>query len=239
METVGGHKKGFKLLRSNSEAIAHKTRMGFNLIEAAIVLAVVGLVVGAIWSASANFYENYKVNKTVEGILFIVNNTRKLISYREAEAIGHLPVATTQGITEFLANAGAFPKDWVHTSGVYVQTNFGNSLKFGNRISPVPALQGIPVIEGALFDLTKSECAKIAVKLAATAGNVGWLTNGADGQQRYNMSKSLSGLVGMVIRDTGWTELAYVFPLSIEDATIRANPEQVEHLRRRICVRNQ
>lgn len=200
-------------------------RRGFSLVESAIVLGVVGLVIGGIWVAAETMYENYKVNKTVEGILFVINNTRTLISYRESEEIGHLPIATTQGITEFLSNAGAFPKDWVYTSGVNAQTSFGNPIRFGNRISPVPALQGIPIIEGGLFDLTKSECAKIAVKLAATAGNVGWLTNGADGQQRYNMSKSLSGLVGIVIRDIGWTGLAYVFPLSIEDATIKCRQD--------------
>ena len=39
------NKRGFNLTRSHSEAIAHKTRMGFNLIEAAFVLAVVGAVI--------------------------------------------------------------------------------------------------------------------------------------------------------------------------------------------------
>lgn len=62
---------------------------GFSLIEAAIVLAVVGLVLGGIWVAAAAMYENYKVNKTVEGIFSTARNIQNLISIRDAEAFGH------------------------------------------------------------------------------------------------------------------------------------------------------
>ena len=57
--------------RSSSATVAHITRRGFNLIEAAFVLAVVGAVIGTIWVSAANMYENHKVNKTVEQSLMI------------------------------------------------------------------------------------------------------------------------------------------------------------------------
>jgi hypothetical protein len=81
-ETVG-HR-----LRSCSEAVARIKRRGFNLIDAAIVLALVGLVVGGIWVAAAHFSEEYKVNKTVQDLELIVKKIQNLISYHDAEAIG-------------------------------------------------------------------------------------------------------------------------------------------------------
>jgi len=49
--------------RSSSEAVAHKTRRGFNLIEAAIVLAVVGGVIGGIWVAASSIKNKLDINK--------------------------------------------------------------------------------------------------------------------------------------------------------------------------------
>ncbi len=71
------------------EAVAHnppalkqqrdRARKAFSLIEAAIVLGVVGLVIGGIWYSAAAVYENYKVNKTVEGVIIGGENLRNLI----------------------------------------------------------------------------------------------------------------------------------------------------------------
>lgn len=63
--------------RSNSEAVAHKTSMGFNLIEAAIVLGLVGLVVGGIWVAAAKVKDSIKWSQTEEGWIYYMNLTAK------------------------------------------------------------------------------------------------------------------------------------------------------------------
>lgn len=73
MEAVGDNP------RSSSEAVAPRNRKGFSLVEAAIVLGVVGLVIGGIWVAAATVIENHKVNKTVEGITTNVSNIRKFL----------------------------------------------------------------------------------------------------------------------------------------------------------------
>ena len=116
------NKRGFNLTRSHSEAIAHKTRMGFNLIEAAFVLAVVGAVIGTIWVAAAKFYEDYKVNKTVNDVALIVKNLQGLISIRDSEEM------SMQGLTDLtptLIAAGVYPNDWVN--GNIIKNPFGGT----------------------------------------------------------------------------------------------------------------
>ena len=117
MEAIALDKKGFKLLRSNSKAIAHKTRMGFNLIEAAIVLAVVGGVIGGIWVSAAAVYENHKVNKTVEGLALVADNIQRLFSEADAIAINSGPSPVTPAQAAALVSY-LFPEDWVTSDGI-------------------------------------------------------------------------------------------------------------------------
>lgn len=55
-------------------------RRGFNLIEAAIVLGVVGLVIGGIWAAAASVQSNMRISKTSAGVLTVVENAKKLFA---------------------------------------------------------------------------------------------------------------------------------------------------------------
>ncbi len=51
-------------------------RRGFNLVEAAIVLGVVGLVIGGIWTAAASISESRKQNRLMEQISFVSEQLR-------------------------------------------------------------------------------------------------------------------------------------------------------------------
>ena len=51
---------------------------GFTLTEAAIVLGIVGLILGAIWVASASVYSNYRVNNAVKELIAIVGGVKGL-----------------------------------------------------------------------------------------------------------------------------------------------------------------
>ena len=82
------------------------SRKGFNLIEAAIVLAVVGGVIGGIWVAAASISERLKVNKTTAGILQIVTGVRHVFG-RESHT-----QTTDVYVTPAVINAGIFPRDW-------------------------------------------------------------------------------------------------------------------------------
>ncbi len=58
---------------------AYRNRLrGFNLIEAAVVLGLVGLVVGGIWYASASVYRTKAIKDGIADMLIVHSNTRSL-----------------------------------------------------------------------------------------------------------------------------------------------------------------
>lgn len=162
MEAIGQNppdKKGFKLLPSSSNAIGRKTRMGFNLIEAAIVLAVVGGVIGAIWVSAAKFYEDYKVNKTVDDLALIVKNIQGLISIRDADSLGNF-----YDLTNTIRDAGVFPKDWVDSNTV--KNRFGGNVKIENTINPSR-------FSIKLYGIPNSACIRLILKISTIGANAG------------------------------------------------------------------
>ncbi len=126
---------------------------GFSLIEAAIVLAVVGAVIGTIWWAAAAVSENWKVNKTVEDLLLTVRNIQGFISFRDAEAIdgGNIVV-----ITSTLRDADVFPKDWV--SGNTVTDPFGKSVAVRSYYSSMFMIS---------FNAPRQICSNLLVKISS------------------------------------------------------------------------
>lgn len=162
--TRQNHKRGFNLSSSSSNAVGQPCK-GFSLIEAAFVLAVVGGVIGAIWVAASNFYENYKVNKTAEGILTTARNIQNLISIRDAELISAVEVdITSSGI-----NAEVFPNDWV--DGNTVKSPFGGRVDIS--INPSESRLGIN-----LSNIPRSACIKLTVKVTSIGSLSGSLGSG-------------------------------------------------------------
>ena len=136
----------------------HKQR-GFSLIEAAIVLAVVGLVLGGIWTAAAKFYEDYKVNNTVDGILMIVRNTQNLINFATAETIGN-----SQNITPTLIKARVFPKNWENGNALLITNPFGGNTLVMNHASNFAV---------RLYEIPPSACVKLTIKISSIGAMMG------------------------------------------------------------------
>jgi len=61
-----------------------RQKRGFSLIEAAIVLAIVGLVIGGIWMAASAVNAAQRVNRTNEQVGYVVQKMRSLFK-------GHIP----------------------------------------------------------------------------------------------------------------------------------------------------
>lgn len=88
-------------------------RRGFNLVEAAIVLGIVGLVIGGIWVAAQQMTRNRTVSHTVEQVAWHVGQVRNAIR------------GTAQGMSWYLSAVGSnttleamelVPVDWKYDS---------------------------------------------------------------------------------------------------------------------------
>ncbi|MGB4967718.1 MAG: prepilin-type N-terminal cleavage/methylation domain-containing protein [Candidatus Saccharimonadales bacterium] len=134
----------------------HKQR-GFSLIEAAIVLAVVGLVIGGIWVATSSFMQALKVNKTIEGMILIAKKTQDIIDLRSASTIG----ATF--IHEVIIKADGVPKDWVKTSGNLISP-FGKTVIIYNKVT---------WFEIWLKDISRTPCVNILIKFSSMSSSTG------------------------------------------------------------------
>lgn len=102
-----------------------KSQRGFSLIEAAIVLAIVGLVIGGIWVAAAAVMDKLKLNDAIKGINFTVSKTQNLFTLQAAAAIG------SNMITSTLGDAGGLPADWI-TGGNFAKFPLGKSIAVYN-----------------------------------------------------------------------------------------------------------
>lgn len=65
-------------MKSCRACVKNARSRGFNLVEAAIVLGVIGLVIGGIWTAAASVSFNNNINRTLEMTGFIISNVRTL-----------------------------------------------------------------------------------------------------------------------------------------------------------------
>jgi type II secretory pathway pseudopilin PulG len=88
---------------------------GFNLIEAAIVLGIVGLVVGGIWAAAGSAYESMRQQNASKQLLALVQGIRGFYAQNPSESIN-------SNISE-LSNLGVLPTDMV------VVTSAGKELR--------------------------------------------------------------------------------------------------------------
>jgi len=84
------------------------SNVGFNLIEAAIVLGIVGLVIGGVWVAASSAYSSLRVKTASEQILAIGQNVRSTYASATRDAAA---LTTGQAIT-----AGLIPSNMLATA---------------------------------------------------------------------------------------------------------------------------
>jgi hypothetical protein len=121
------------------------SRNGFSLIEATIILAIVGLVIGGIWVAASAVRDHWKTQKIAEDVIRIGMSGAKL--FRE-EILMNADETTIHWLTSAALNAGVFPEDF--------------------RISPLTTLYAVSP-EGVEFALTYTSSSRIAVRLYESA----------------------------------------------------------------------
>jgi type II secretory pathway pseudopilin PulG len=95
---------------------------GFNLIEAAIVLGIVGLIVGGIWAAASSAYENMRQQSASKQLLSLVQNIRGFYAQGPIDVIDN-------NLTN-LYNLGLLPSDMVIQNGTafYLRHPWGGNV---------------------------------------------------------------------------------------------------------------
>ena len=143
--------------------------IGFSLIEAAIVLGIIGLVLGGIWIATSSITQARKINDMASAYLQIASNTRRLIP------ISNYPTTATTStyITNTLSKAGVLPGDYaINTSTQIASGPSGANF----RVFMVCWTGSCPALGIAIFgpsspvvatNMTIAECNQLVRKLFA------------------------------------------------------------------------
>ncbi len=139
-------------------------KRAFTLTELAIVLGIVGLILGAIWVAAAAVYQNQRVATTTRQILAIAQSVRSIYSTQQ--------LAT--GITAVnLAKAGGVPTDMLNSA-----TNPTTVTDlWGGAVTVTAATQ---LVAGDAFAITlrrvpQSACVTLATSLTGPGRDSGLL----------------------------------------------------------------
>lgn len=77
--------------QSVSLHVSAPLKRGFSLIEAAIVLGIIGLVIGGIWVAAASVQENNRVSRHMEQLVFITQSAQSLFKNQPPYSDGSNP----------------------------------------------------------------------------------------------------------------------------------------------------
>lgn len=142
---------------------------GFNLIEAAIVLAIIGLVIGTIWVAAAVVNDAQKIEETKKGVIMTANNMQNLISSADATTIGNSASLTNAAIA-----AQAFPANWI-TSSTTAKNPYGGSFTVANYALP-------PRFDVYLHGIPYTACVKLLTQISAYGAMAGSLGAGSSGR---------------------------------------------------------
>jgi prepilin-type N-terminal cleavage/methylation domain-containing protein len=111
--------------RAIALASVRKKQDGFTLTEAAIVLAIIGLILGAIWGAAAMMMEKYREQRAVNQIIAIFGKYQQLYPNVSSLSSGG-PPNPPNDLTCLGMLAGAFPPDMLTTPN-FTCVTFGNS----------------------------------------------------------------------------------------------------------------
>ena len=133
---------------------------GFTLTEAAIVLGIVGLILGAIWVAASSVYQNMRIARSSEELLQIAQHIRTLNSTQNTVD----PNATTANYI----SAGVFPSDMV--SGTSVINIWGGTVTITPTNAAGTANDGFVVTFGGI---PANACADFLTRNTGTGRDTG------------------------------------------------------------------
>lgn len=98
---------------------------GFTLTEMAIVLGIVGIILGAIWTAGASVYRNQRVSKAQQQITMLAANIKAHYSTRN----DFNNYGSGYDLQPELLSAGVIPSDLGNATSAVLTTGIGGTLK--------------------------------------------------------------------------------------------------------------
>ena len=139
---------------------------GFNLIEAAIVLGVVGLVIGGIWAVASTVHENLKISETSSALIQMVQNARRIYGYN------NFPVAngTSTDVTSSAIFSNVIPSTFISSGSA--QSYWGAIKLLQSRWSGVVCCgKDSAVFEIYLYNLPRSVCLRLIPMITSNFKN--------------------------------------------------------------------
>ncbi|NDC55700.1 MAG: prepilin-type N-terminal cleavage/methylation domain-containing protein [Alphaproteobacteria bacterium] len=128
---------------------------GFNLTELAIVLAIVGVVIGGIWVVASTVIENNRARRVAEQTLTVVQAFKSVYAGRRVD------VADDTDITEFAINAKVFPEDMIQNTTTSAYTPWQTTVQaFANRTNNGVRLE--------FYNLQQKNCSALGTQLLSS-----------------------------------------------------------------------
>jgi len=147
-----------------------KTSRGFTLTELAIVLGIIGLILGAIWVAASKVYQSNRTDTAVKEIQTILSGYRSLYSTHAVDTgAGSWTDLTCVGV-----NSGFFPNDMIPPG---TTCSAGNTASYPqhpwNSWLQVNGVQDWQAIMLVFIGLPRDACNSLAQQVSA-AGDLVW-----------------------------------------------------------------
>lgn len=111
----------------------------FSLIEAAIVLALIGLVIGGIYAALSSVQRNRKMSETISGVLTLASNVKKELPPSTYPSTGGVDFASA-----IFIKLG--PDNWIDAANVRYVSPYGTPISimlYAADSSPAPAVGAV------------------------------------------------------------------------------------------------
>ena len=129
---------------------------GFTLTESAIVLGIIGLILGAIWVAAASVYQNIRISTASRQMLAIVQAIRSMHSTATV-----VDTANGTDLTAAFNTGGIFPSDMIN-AGVVVNPWSGTNQ--GVQILSAQTNEKGDSFNVAYINLPQSVCVDMLVR---------------------------------------------------------------------------
>lgn len=143
-------------------------RGAFSLIEAAIVLGIIGLVIGGIWAAASEVSTRRKQAEFIEGLLFMTSTISQIWPKNIAlPTPGNSPGL---GVYNGLAiSAKAVPENWI-SSDTVIRDPWGNAVNIDFGAAYWGASYNVWIIE--FSSVTQTDCYALANKIDAISNKI-------------------------------------------------------------------